>query len=135
MNDYSSIVITNAVHNTFFFIIFHLLYLYLLFRQHKHTTEGSISLRSFSKPFSLFKAYYILICLIKKAYRFTIRKDRLFVFIYLLHEYQYPLFRYTYHHYHQGYGILRLYIQGICKPDYHRLCKQVHRLHSLIHPD
>ena len=32
-----------------FFIIFHLLNLYLPFRQHKHTTEDGISLRSFFK--------------------------------------------------------------------------------------
>ena len=47
----SSIVTASAVHNTFFFIIFHLLNLYLPFRQHKHTTEDDISLRSFFKVF------------------------------------------------------------------------------------
>ena len=45
----SSMVTASVVHNTFFFIKFHLLNLYLPFRQHKHTTEDGISLRSFFK--------------------------------------------------------------------------------------
>ena len=77
----SSIVTAIAVHNTFppgdllltlrvnspcFFIIFHLLIFVFTFRQHKHTTEDGISLRSFfkSKFFDFYYNYIIITVLV-----------------------------------------------------------------------